>query len=154
MIKSIKKYKFVIIATLLFLLVIIYFRSKYKTEIPSQTITPTPIVEEFRLEHIFPPAGKQKMANLNIALQFKFSKPINLESAETELRPFLDTEYSTNEFGNTLYIIPKTQWVHNTQYEITLDIKSNDGKQLTAPVKHSFTFTPFTHSPLEENYNR
>ena len=133
-------------------ILVVYFQLKSKEEIPEQPMVPSITPVQFQLKSAFPSQEKQKMANPKIALQFKFSEPIDLSSIKCEINPSIFVDYSTNEFEDILYITPKDQWSYNKQYKILLDINSANEQPLATPVKHSFEFTPFASSPLQDDF--
>jgi hypothetical protein len=92
------------------------------------------------------------MGNPGIALQFQFSKQIDVESAVVTISPFVNVNAAPDITGKTLYISPEKEWTYNVQYELEIsEIKSIEGELLSEPLEYNFKFTSPTDSPLTEH---
>lgn len=121
-------------------------RGRVQPPVPSPSPTPQPFV----LEHFFPPEGKQILGDPSVALAYSFSSPVGLSSAIITVKPYVALDLFLDKSGKTLYIKPLPRWNYNVEYQVSVEIKSKEGKALNSPVVHKFLFTPQTFSPLEE----
>jgi len=145
--KFIKKNKILFLIVLLGVITVAFLlvrRTQQEKPIP----IPTPIF--FKLEQIFPNAGKQEIVIPNFAIHFTFSRPIDVSSTAVKIEPFMDFEISTNDTKKTLFIMPVPEWEFNTEYKITISTKSEDGQVLSSPVEYLFEPVYPTTSDLDE----
>ena len=68
------------------------------------TTSPQPTTITFGVVNTFPPSGPTQMAIPNLALQFTFSKSLDLSSASVVLTPFENFDFKLSEDEKTLII--------------------------------------------------
>lgn len=143
----IKKYWVVLVITIG--LILLFFARSIKTTRPVPVPpTPTPVV--FELINIYPPAGERQLPLQNLAIDFTFSKPLDVSATLIQIKPFTNFETSTSSKGKVLSIYPLENWEYNIEYAITIEPKSEDGQSLSAAINYTFKPTPFTDSPMIE----
>lgn len=114
--------------------------------IPTQTPTPMP----FELIKIFPPPGERQTPIDNLAINFTFSKPVDVSTTVIQIKPFTSFDVSLSSEGKTLSVYPLERWGYNVEYSITIEPKSLDGQGLPSPINYAFKPTQFTESPMDE----
>lgn len=138
--------------TVLLITIIVFFllRVSRKSDIAPPS-PPTPTHTPFELIETFPSSGRQETPISNLALLFTFSIEIDVSSAEITINPYIDFTSSVNPDGKTLAIYPSKEWKYDTQYKLTINIKSKDGQALENPIKFDFIPLQVTESKLDES---
>lgn len=138
----------IIVATLTLLYLLL--KSPSQTATPSVTPIPSPTPIPFELINTFPPPGDNNIVLSNLALQFAFSKPIDIDTAIVIVEPFIFIDKSTDIKGSTLILHPEEDWVFDTTYNLTIEVKSEEGEDLPEEIEYSFTPQSITESDLIE----
>lgn len=142
----IKKYRFAVISFILFIAVIVFFVVNKETVSP----VPTPVPTKFELVNVSPPPGKQEIVLSNLSIHFTFSDSVDLSNTVVTIKPNIDFVIDKDQSGKTIIVIVNEDWTFNTEYNITVETKAENGQALETPVKYSFTPTQMTVSDLEE----
>lgn len=144
-----KKYWGVFLGALLVggILAIISFQGK---SLKSQPLPKKQGLPEFRILSINPPQGKQPVALLNTAITIIFSEEIDPKSVRFDIVPsfVIAPEISAND-QRILYLKPKSNWVLNRQYQLTVSVVSITGKTMN---NYKYYFEPFLLVPPSSNY--
>ena len=135
----------ILAAVIVFFVFVVSGRSNNEAP-PTPTLVPVP----FELLNTFPPSGERQMPIANLALEFTFSKELDITSGNVKVTPFTSFEFSLGRDKKTLAIYPTTEWEYNINYKVVISIDSTDGQKLDSPIEYSFTPTKFTGSDLTE----
>lgn len=107
-------------------------------------------LSEFKILSINPPQGKQPIALLNTAITIIFSEEIDPKSVRFDIVPsfVIAPEISAND-QRILYLKPKSNWVLNRQYQLTVSVVSITGKTMN---NYKYYFEPFLLVTPSSNY--
>ncbi len=144
----IKKLKVGVVLLTIGVFLFVVFVTKDRYELSQ--IKPTPTPQPFVLIKTFPQAGKINMPIENLALQFTFSQPVDTPSILIEIKPEVDLNSSMSKDNTVLVVYPTNKWNYNTEYEITINLKSIYDQEMASPIKYTFTPTIFADSPMTE----
>lgn len=112
-------------------------------ELPPVVTTPQKIKEGETLFFLkaTPPSGLRNTPDAFATVEFEFSEPIDLETVQIRMRPYLELEKRVYEHSpNKLYIWPKNKpWEEKTHYNITIaTVKALSGITLEEPVRYDY----------------
>jgi hypothetical protein len=146
----IKKYRIVILILIIIILIFAYFATNKKEEGNNTVNVPPSITPPvFELINTFPKQGVQEMGNPQIALQYTFSTPIDINSSKVEITPYIPFNVNSQVNINTLTVSPLDNWKYDQEYKVIVDVTARDGRKFEN-FTHTFTFTRPTDSPLVE----
>lgn len=143
-----KKRLFIITLGVLGLISIIWIFSvsnKPKTE-PSPT--PNPI--KFELKKTIPENNSNNYFPATTAIEFSFTKPLNVKSLVINTKPQTDIVFETDQNDQTLYIRALKGWKFNTNYQISINVDSKNGELLPQKIDFNFQVTLPKSSQLDE----
>lgn len=146
--KKIKIVIGIVFVLALFSIVFIYYQigKNNKTLI----VTPTPIV--FELLKSIPENGAVSTILPTSALEFDFSKPIDTSTLNVVMKPYKPFTFDTSDDKTVLFIKSNPAWDVNTKYQISIEVKSQGGESLSAPISYTLNITQQTDSNLTEPY--
>lgn len=150
MFKNLSK-KTKILISLLFVVSIISTIWIYSVSQSKQTITTaTPKPVKYNFVRAIPLSGSESNIPPTSAIDFYFSKPILESSADVIVTPEIPLTFSSDTKLNAFYIRAIPSWKLDTRYTIKINIKSNEGESLDAPIEYSFTLKQMKDSLLSE----
>lgn len=126
----------------------VYFQISRNNPIP--IATPTPVV--FELLKSVPESGTVTTILPTSALEFDFSKPIDPSTLNVVMKPYTPFTFDTSDDKKILFIKSNPAWDIDTKYQISLDVKSQDGESLSSPINYTLNITKQTDSNLTEPY--
>jgi hypothetical protein len=139
-----KKKKIIILLTVMAIgAIILVLLKKGKTPSPGPSSPTTSQDTKMSFLQALPPEGKQPLVFTSSAILFKFSKPINLYTANVQIEPTVAIEVSTaNSDPATLKVQPKKPWKEGVVYTIIINkgLASSDSKQLEKDVVYKIEF--------------
>lgn len=99
--------------------------------------SPTPNVK-FELVRTIPANGSKDFSPNTSALEFDFSKPIDINTLILTSVPKTPLIFETNNEGNALYIRTQDGWKIGTNYTLTIDVSSIDKENLDNKIIFTF----------------
>jgi hypothetical protein len=143
----IKKYW---LATILFCFIvsIFIFIITRKGDTPP-TPTPTPIV--FEVKNTYPNAGSHQIALDNLAIEFLFSKEVDLAKTAIKISPATDINISYGDTKKSVIVRPEEDWTKSREYKFTISAFSLEGESLE--YNYNITFEPIGPSDFQENFS-
>lgn len=146
MLRNKKILSILILLVLSFLSVIwILYKSGIKLK---QEPTPTPHVE-FKLIKSIPGDNSSDPFLDTSAIEFYFSKPIDVSSVTINVDPETDTVIETDNDNTSLFIRAHRGWKYGTLYKIAVKVKSSVG-DIISPIELNFKPNIPKHSPMDE----
>lgn len=130
----------------------IILTTKKQKAIVTPTPTPTGIPLEFKLLRTNPAYGEGAQIIDTNAIDFKFSKPIDVSSLIISITPEINYYFETDEEDRLLYIIPQPKWETKKLYNISIKVKSKDGESLSKSIDYKLQIEPITTSELTEQF--
>ena len=150
MIKTfIKKYqKIITIFFFVFLVLIIWIFPKSQKPIAFPTPTPLPI--KFEIRRTIPSSGVGAQILQTSAIEFIFSKQIDLSSLVIIVNPHVEFNFEYDKDLRTLFIRALPYWEYNKEYEISIDVRSKENESLDNKIEYKLKINKFTNSNMEE----
>jgi hypothetical protein len=96
--------------------------------------------------------GKDTSLPLDVALQIRFTKPMNESTVESALTisPTVGVAFNWDALGQVLSLAPDPHWQPSTDYTVQVSANASDheGLGLTAPITTSFRSGPLTSGQI------
>lgn len=148
-----KKNKKRIIVFLIFISILSVFWILSQTKkVPKTTPTPIGAPLQFKLLRTNPAYGVgAQIINTN-AIDFKFSKPIDVSTLVVNISPEIEFSFETDEENRVLYIIPNPNWTTDQLYKFLISVNSKDGDKLPEKIEYQLQIKPITTSELTEQF--
>lgn len=127
----------------------IFFQPTNKSN-PKNQPTPTPI--KFNFIRSIPSSGGVSNIIPTSAIEFQFSKPVEVSTLTLTMDPYEPFETQTNKNGTSVYIRPLPKWQQGKVYNFKLSIKSKEGEELDEPIDFNLKIEPLKDSPLIEKF--
>ncbi|MFC1625577.1 hypothetical protein ACFL1Q_00845 [Patescibacteria group bacterium] len=115
-------------------------------------ITPTPIPIKFGLLKTNPTNGIGLEVVPTTAVEFIFSKEVDVSSLVITSTPSANLSFETSESLKALYIREVPYWEINKEYIIKIDVKSKDGDTLDQTIEYPLKFIEAKSSNLIEKF--
>lgn len=145
----IKKYqKIIIVFFFVFLILIIWIFSK--SQKPIVLTTPTPLPIKFEIKRTIPSSGVGAQILQTSAIEFIFSKQIDLSSLAVTVNPNIEFNFEYDKDLRTLFIRALPYWEYNKEYEISIDVRSEENEGLDNKIEYKLKINKFTNSNMEE----
>lgn len=109
--------------------------------------TPTPV--PFELLGTIPASGSVNVFPVTTAVEFVFSKPINVDTLVLGSVPAENLTFETDQKDAVLFVRAVNGWRLGVKYQITISVTSKDGETLPA-ISYSFEVNSPKVSPLDE----
>ena len=106
----------------------------------------------FEVINTYPREGTHEVVLSNLAIEFIFSKEVDLAKTAIKLSPTADIDISYGDTQKSVVIRPENEWQMDTEYNFTVTAISTDGESLDEPYTYDVSFTQVTDSDLEETY--
>lgn len=137
------KKKLLIAAIFVSLLSIIWIISKTKRQDqPSPTSSPIPL--KFELLRANPSYGVGAQIIDTNAVDFKFSKPIDISTLVINIEPKINYSFETDGDKRILYISPNSNWETGQLYNISIDVSSEEGEKLPKKIDYQLQIKEIT----------
>jgi hypothetical protein len=117
---------------------------------PSISPTPTPTPIKFELIRTIPANGSKNLFPATSAVEFDFSKQIDVSTLVIVSNPNADVVFETDQSGKTLFIRAPGGWRLATTYEITVDVLSKDKDKLPEKIVYTFEANIPKSSQMDE----
>ena len=126
----------------------VYLLSKSKKPSENVNVFPTPAPIKLELVSVFPLPGKSPVAFRNTAITFVFNQELRIGTAMVDIQPKtkISVEIDAKD-RSLLHVIPKSDWIYNTKYQMSVMVKPFSGLPLEAPINYEFEPTEFTSAP-------
>lgn len=146
--KFLKRYWLAVALVALFIVIIVFFVSRKEDAPP----TSTPIPTTFDVINTYPREGVHEVVIANLAVEFIFSKEVDLAKTAIKVSPTSNIDISYGDTQKSVVIRPESEWEMDTEYTFEVRAVSQEGETLEDPYIYEVEFTPLTESGLEENY--
>lgn len=139
-----KKKLSLIVLILLSTLALVWILLISKGGVSKPTNTPLPV--KFSLVKTIPESGSINSFPATTAIEFDFSKPIDINTLTINSIPKSNITFETDQNDTSLFIRSIDGWSYGTTYEITISVMSKDKE---GPEKITLTFK--TNLPKSSN---
>jgi len=117
---------------------------------PAISPTPTPVPTKFELIKAIPTNGSKNLFPATSAIEFDFSKQIDINTLVITSTPKADVAFETDQGGKILFIRALGGWRLATTYEITVDVVSKDKDKLPENIIYTFEANIPKSSQMDE----
>lgn len=126
----------------------VYLSTKYKKPLENINPLPSPLLTKLELVSVFPLPGKSPTAFRNTAITFVFNQELRVGTATVDIQPETKVSVEIDAKDHTLlHVIPKSDWVYNTTYQLFVMVKPFAGLPLDKPINYEFEPVEFTSAP-------
>lgn len=132
---------------------IIWILSQDKGEV-DQKIKATPVPMKFEFIKSIPSSGSISTIPVTSNVEFYFTIPVDKATADVIVTPEIPLSFTSDIENKALYIKAIPAWAMNTEYKLTVNIKSLDGQSLPSRIDYSFKLNKLIDSPMTEGYIR
>lgn len=126
----------------------IYFNAKNS----SQSGLPTPVPAVFGLNKTVPANGVGTTIIPTTAIEFEFNKQINPNTLIVKVEPLDNTNFEISDNLRSVFVRVVPTWKLNTDYTITIEVKSQEGESLPEPLVYPLKIVKQTESGLRERF--
>lgn len=126
----------------------IYFNARNS----SQSLLPTPVPAIFGLNRVIPANGVGTTIVPTSAIEFEFNKQINPNTLIVKVEPLDNTNFEISDNLRSVFVRVIPTWKLNTDYTITIEVKSQEGESLPEPLTYPLRIVRQTKSNLIEKF--